>query len=759
VGATYIPIDATWIKPNEKYSAKVNRSRGTDVKYYNVRARVPKDVSANGWAYLTVPDYRIEPSQFSNRDKVSIINYHGSTDFYQSTITVSFKMPDNAPTAFRHGQMSPWRLSNIVRGQDTSREYIVVAHELENVSTPKIRSIDEFAKSPLTVEQQVDQDYTNYKKRINLDIDPIVAHALSKDDLKNEHEGTKIHAAPHFKVGVKDVTKIEDVSIEKPEKSITYTKYGVTESRAPVQLGSEYKTAEQMKKRIHNTAEAAVKEFDKVVDYYVKFNDWAMNNNVPTSIKTVPTPPLRGSSDEDTLSVFKKSIEHWNNRFSDEIASLRDQGYDVPQEFYSIRATVNKDNEYTKMVQFNAMRGVTYFTDNGLTVNSSKNATYMANVAGRYGVSKHEAGLLESGDYVVFAGIPLPSASHKLAHYVGTLAPISAEQRNKLSKNQFDGYEASDLTHYIKLEEIDITDPRFADVERNERYATNKGNYDRQIARVKNNFDVEKPIRNTGASIIREEPKTTHKSPEPTLRIKGDNMFSQDFVTNSFARRKETYLKLRTEPASDFGHQLGFETAWDEKRFFDSFSMLQVLSDGKSITSHKAKLQLLEKSKDGSRDLVGFDKKNTQIYDRFEADWKGMMEQADLRQRLPSPEAVSKGIQNAWEEKVMKNYEAIVGKTYDGGIIPEDDRKVFARYYRLQETLDIRKNGLISKEDVGTSKDKYALLTVSGFYDKASNSGLVYENRSVGNKWEDCKVTDMSIKDVIEEYDDIPDFT
>ena len=107
----------------------------------------------------------------------------------------------------------------------------------------------------------------NKAKRIDLNIDLAVAHNFSEKTSKIKHRAKAIDTTPHFKVGVKDVTRIKTV---RPKKSITYTENGVTEHRAPTQFSSEYKNAIQMRKRIHNVAEASVKEFDKVVTSYLK---------------------------------------------------------------------------------------------------------------------------------------------------------------------------------------------------------------------------------------------------------------------------------------------------------------------------------------------------------------------------------------------------------------------------------------------------------------------------------------------------------
>lgn len=726
----YLKLDTKTKKLNKNYTAKVNDG----FNYFVYSIPVSKTISKSGFAYATFPEYLIKGSFYDNNS--DIVNYNADNRAFYRPMNVG-----------------------VVTGYDENHKPIFSSIKMSPADI-KAKLLDQTYQSAPERKQALQNAEKSFspavkKAIIDREMSPVVMHKVEPDYDKVHHEGNKMVSATRFVV--KD--KSETASVEKAVKDVaTLTTFGVKEASKPSNIGAEYASYEDMVIDVRKKKDENIKEFNKIIESYEKITDWAAENKITLamSFRGTPEAPPIDKDDAVTLKAYADAIKDWRKIFSDEVTSLKSKGYDVPQELYKAAKPRTHESAYMGMAEFNAARNAKAYTENALIVHSSSKATYLASAFGKYAISEREAKLLENGESVVFADVPVSGTLMK--HYIGKLEPIEPAQIQDLTKKKIplEGHKASDLTHCLVLEEISMTDPRFADVEHNERYRMNQDSYDMNIARASYSSDIIRSTVPKESSHSRGQLESPRALAMPTTKLKSNKLTNSKFSENTFERRLEAYNVLRQEPATETGKKLGFETAWDENRFFDSFSMLQVLSGGSRIRSQKAKLELLDKAVKGDFSGIGVDTTNTKILASFDKPWQDMMKQAQMRQQEPTPAGVSKGYKNAWEEKVASDYETLTQTSFDRTMVTEDIRKTLARYYRLQETMDVRQNGLVTAANVGTDKDKYAKLSVSGLYKPASAAGVA---KGYNNRWEERIAESIPADDLTDGLDDIPDFT
>lgn len=719
-------------KYSEKYTNRItDKNPDNKARFYRFIIPLPINISKSGYGYVFYGDDQLHQSNYDKSIDYIPYNDENFEKPSKSVRVVSSYRPDGSEI-YETIRMSPFHINQCAKGY--VKEFARSRYEEMRKSVNHEQLVDNsVAYEPAQVVQNL----------VNINV------GASHDATLDELGALSVQSRTKFTVTDKSETTNQERKFQRLHD--IQTKFGTEEAVTPSNGANVYANLEEMNKSIKQIAADNVKEFDKVIESYSKLTEWAQQNNATLSFKTSPVAPAISTDPAITMKAYATEIKKWRKEFSDEITSLKEQGYDVPDDLYKMPKTYGSKNHYVAMAEFNSARGVTPYNENGLLVNSSTRGTYMASVCGKYGLSENETKMLESGESVVFTDIPDSSSSSKLRTYVGKLRPITATTKKHLGKVTFDGYTANDFTHEIALEEIRKTDPRFADVEHNERYRMNKEFYDRDLSRTA----IERKAKTTPTRHVN-MPETKAAS-LPTMKLRGNTITHGKFDENSLERRLRSYHKLRTQPATETGKKLGFETAWDEKRFFDSFTALQMLSGGSGIRSNKQKVKLLERAANNNFEGIAVDTANTKILNSFDKPWKEMMEQAKLRQTEPSPAGAAKGLVSAWEEKIVEDYEKLTNSTYDRTMPTEDVRRIFTRYYRLEETLEIRKTGqLISEQDVGTDKDKYAQLSVSGFYKYASDNGIT---KGYKNRREERIAESLPVEHLVDDLDDIPDFT
>lgn len=362
---------------------------------------------------------------------------------------------------------------------------------------------------------------------------------------------------------------------------------------------------------------------------------------------------------------------------------------------------------------FNELRGVSYKP--GMNHVSKNGVKYEAG-CGSYGFSESELALLDSGDYIIVADNPSTNNSKLgLRHF--KISVGDEKDENGVTK--------------LSIESIDINDKEFCDVKRNEHYRMNQGMYHSRLSGIATTGwteldKLEKENKNLMEYDETEPREVKHhviENPhQPTLRHKAFTIKGEHY--NSYDRLNESYMVLRSQPSSEKGKALGFETKYDERRLSDKQSLvdrelkksdeqlnravnelkefeeeLEVYGDRKTM-SEEIRTQL--------EDTVNERKNRCDLLSRSVEIWsrrnQALNDEVTLRQMpCQRKESEEKGCTSAWEESVIDTYESLKKSYKDdpaafkGRMNDESVKLAIFNYQRVQESIRIRELGFESQ--------------------------------------------------------------
>ena len=397
-----------------------------------------------------------------------------------------------------------------------------------------------------------------------------------------------------------------------------------------------------------------------------------------------------------TKSLLEKSkrYRHKANAYSKYIHScrevLKEYGY-INEVSASSDDDLKPISERNPIDAFNHIRGINVEDVSQKRFHTNGNKTYVASFDS-YGFSEKELSLLDNNDYIILSDIPVKNSRGNIdyyTHYLCRLEPLDVDAK---------------ATHYLFAQEIDILDERFADEVHNERYHYNKSNYDRTIQALavgKATSIYSKSKISKGKEFTEEDVYKTRaprSKEQPVRRMKA--MKTQGVAYNSYDRLQAAYVALRQQEPSEYGKKLGFETAYDEKRFMSDKSYLKTYMDRLQNALEYHRNANIEASVDSLESALAY---NKSLFEELN-------EQEALRQVEPSPEAAERGCKSAYEERIMNKYDELIASSYEHD---ENTKKILWQMQRLQDAIDIRRDGFEAyAESVSKGEDRYSELGV-----------------------------------------------
>lgn len=537
------------------------------------------------------------------------------------------------------------------------------------------------------------------------------------------YEGQSVLDKSHFHVVDYKVSSnnVSDVFVDAKQS------FGYNRS---VHLRPSYENRETLMADVNKVLKHNRKVFAQISPYLDKLREWAMENDIGLSFIPSDNPSdenFKANNKLELLKVYAKTIDSWRGLVNKEFKRLKENNVEIPKDFFWKEYVDSKKGYgsvegFLSMENFNKQRGLSVYDNNKhLICREHDDFKYVASVLHQYAFSEKEMSLLESGQSVILTDVPC-NGEVKYMHYSCTL--VLAEEGSPAQK--------CGLTHVCRLVPIDLSDERFTNVDLNERYRMNSSHYNEIVRNHRLNSvpNVEHEDVMDSESIVMRKTRSASKEPRaeelPVLKIKAYKSNTQSAI-NRYERRVDAYHKLRMMPPTDMGRELGFETAYDEKRFFVAVDRKNSRIDVvvKKLNAIIPNNESYEKS-DAQIEL-----ENT-LYD-YRSELSDLAKEYEKRLLPASSEGQKIGYKSQWEEEVAGKYEELVADDkWLSKELDDDVKTILWRYYRLQETLDIRerqkiandklteghilsdneKNGLVLADVVGTKEDKYALLSV-----------------------------------------------
>lgn len=512
------------------------------------------------------------------------------------------------------------------------------------------------------------------------------------DGLYSKKKNGKTKSPEEFYIKIEKKLELGDNNVDKIA-SLPKATLPKQDTKAGHMSKSPYRSNLARKLDIQNSYLANKNICERLAQRYDVYTEVMKKHHLP-----VPSMSMAPHTLEDIPKTTKleesRKYRRTANAYSKYIHScrevLKEHGY-INEVSASSDDDLKPISEKNPIDAFNHIRGITVEDLAQRKFHTNGNKTYVASFES-YGFSEKELSLLDNNDYIILSDIPVKNSRGNIdyyTHYLCRLEPLDVDTK---------------ATHYLVAQEIDILDERFADEVHNERYHYNKSNYDRTIQALavgKATSIYSKSKISKGKEFTEEDVYKTRaprSKEQPVRRVKA--MKTQGVAYNSYDRLQAAYVALRQQKPSEYGKKLGFETAYDEKRFMSDKSYLKTYMDKLQNALEYHRNANIEASIDSLESALEY---NKSLFEELN-------EQETLRQVEPSPEAAERGCKSAYEERIMNKYDELMASSYEND---ENTKKILWQMQRLQDAIDIRSNGFEAyAESVSKGEDRYSELGV-----------------------------------------------